>query len=109
MSIRSIFLIVAAVLLVASTFFLARNWVDTQRVQAADAYLSVDSIRPEPVEPTYVLVAARDLPAGSFVKENDLSWLAWPEASIADSYFVKDKVAAEDLYGAAESRFSLRT
>lgn len=104
MSKRSILLIVAAALLVASTFFLARNWMDNQRVQVAGAYLSVDSIRPEPVEPTYVLVAARNLPAGSFVKENDLSWQAWPEASIADSYFVKDKVAAEDLYGAVVRR-----
>lgn len=104
MSARSIFLVAAAVLLVASTFFLARNWMDDQRVQVAGAYLGVDSVRPEPVEPTYVLVAARNLPAGSFVKENDLSWLAWPEASIADSYFVKDKVAAEDLYGAVVRR-----
>ncbi len=104
MSTRSILLVAAAVLLVASTFFLARNWMADQRVQVAGAYLGVDSVRTEPVEPSYVLVAARNLPTGSFVKENDLSWQAWPEASIADSYFVKDKVAAENLYGAVVRR-----
>ncbi len=104
MSKKSILLIAAAVLLVASTFFLARNWMDNQRVQVVGAYLGVDSIMPEPVAPTYVLVTARSMPAGSFVKENDLSWQAWPQASIAESYLTKDKVAAEDLYGAVVRR-----
>jgi pilus assembly protein CpaB len=59
--------------------------------------------QPAPVieKPTIsVLVAARDLPTGSFIRPEDLRWQTWPEGQIAETYLLKDKDTPEALSGA---------
>ena len=97
MSLRSILLIVSAVLLVIGTVFLARSWLDSQRVQVAAPTAK------KPVA-TQVLIAAKGLPVGVFLKEGDLQWQAWPDDSLPDAYLIKGKVKKEDLYGTVVRR-----
>ena len=44
----------------------------------------------------YVLIAADDIPTGTFVKESHLRWQAWPDEPLPDSYIVKPETADSD-------------
>ncbi len=93
MSLRSILLVVSAVILIIGTVFLARSWLESQRVQVAAA--------PAPEKPRgkQVLIATKPLPVGIFLKEGDLQWLTWPDDSLPEAYLVKDVAKKEDLFG----------
>jgi pilus assembly protein CpaB len=99
MSARSILLIAAALLLTVGTIFVARAWLDSQRVQ-------VTSEAPAPVkeEAIRVLVAEVDLPAGTFLKEEHLRWQAWPQTNIPENYFIQAATTPDDLFGAVIRR-----
>ncbi len=99
MSARSILLIAAALLLTVGTIFVARAWLDSQRVQ-------VTSEAPAPVkeEAIRVLVAEVDLPAGTFLKEEHLRWQAWPQVNIPENYFIQAATTPDDLFGAVIRR-----
>ena len=97
MSVRSILLIVSAVLLVIGTVFLARSWLDSQRVTVAAP------AEKKPVK-TQVLIATKTLPVGVFLKEGDLKWQAWPDDSLPEAYLVKGKKKLEDLFGTVVRR-----
>lgn len=99
MSARSIMLIAAALLLVIGTVFVARAWLDSQRV--AD----VPAPAPKKVEATRVLVAEVALPAGTFLKEEHLRWQPWPsDTAIPESYLIKKTTQPVDLFGAVIRR-----
>src|SRR5476649_159545 len=91
------FLAIAACIAVG-TVVAARSWMEAQ----------LAAREPPPATPAVavaahnrmVLVANADLPAGQFVREDNLHWQAWPEASIADSYIVEGKGKIEDYVGA---------
>lgn len=92
MSVRNILLILAAVLITAGTGLAARSWLLDQRAQMA-------SVTPAnvPASPAaYVLIAADDIPTGTFVKESHLRWQAWPDEPLPDSYIVKPETADSD-------------
>jgi len=91
---RAVIFILLAVLFGGGTIYLARSWVSRERVQVA---------APTPVveKPTVsVLVAAHDLPTGSFIRPEDVRWQTWPEGQLAETYLVKDKDPPEALTGA---------
>ncbi|MGE5504505.1 MAG: Flp pilus assembly protein CpaB [Actinomycetota bacterium] len=69
----AIVLVVVAVLAAGLTAFLAKRWLDTQAMRRAQM---------EQAALTEVLVAARDLPAGTTLQADDLRWERWPEAAI---------------------------
>jgi pilus assembly protein CpaB len=98
MSARTILLIAAVLLLSVGTVFVARAWLDSQRVEV------VTAPEPKKEEPTRVLVAELDLPAGTFIKEEHLRWQVWPDAGVPETYFIKKKTTPEDLYGAVVRR-----
>ena len=54
---------------------------------------------PPPVKKTYVLVADKNLPTGTLIKENLLTWQAWPDAKLHQSYLIKDKHDLKELVG----------
>src|SRR5258708_32150879 len=54
---------------------------------------------PVAIENRMVLVATGDLPAGQFVRPDNLHWQAWPEARIAENYVVEGKGKLEDYVG----------
>jgi pilus assembly protein CpaB len=95
---RSILLIVTALLLVGATFFVARGWLDSQRAQVAPA---VAEQRPAGAQ---VLVASKDLPVGNFLKAGDLRWQSWPDDDLPESYMVKGTVKPEDFEGTVVRR-----
>lgn len=101
MSVRNIILIVAAVLIMAGTGLVARSWLADQRAQMATAPQAAPQA---PVKKTYVLVADSDMPTGSFVKEENLTWQVWPDEKLHPSYLTKEKTEVKDVVGAVVRR-----
>lgn len=91
---RSLIFVILAVFFTVGTIYFARSWLAGQRPQVAAAPAKVEALG------VSVLVAARDLPTGSFIRPEDLRWQAWPEGQLADNYLLKDKDTAESLSGA---------
>ncbi|PCJ58082.1 MAG: Flp pilus assembly protein CpaB [Rhodospirillaceae bacterium] len=93
LSLRSIALILMAIVLSVGTALFARGWIHAERVALA----AQSGIR-EPSAPAMAILVVRDdLPAGSFVKPNQLRWQAWPEESLSPAYIVKGKGKREDF------------
>jgi len=96
MTLRSILLLVFALVAAGLTAFYARNWIATERA----AFMA--SIPEEaPAAPaTLVLVAKEDLPAGTFVKAANMKWQAWPEDGLVEEYWIQGKRDMKELDGA---------
>ncbi len=93
MSPRNIILIAFALIAALGTAMLARGWINSQRVVTA-------APTPVPVEASqYVLVAKTPLPAGRFIKPEDLRWQAWPDNQMPATYLLKGKRQPEELTG----------
>jgi len=76
----------------SGTVFLAQDWLQAQR-DALNAQLAARQTEAGPeVE---VLVAAENLPRGTFVKESNLRWQAWPEDGVTEQYIVREDGRAE--------------
>jgi pilus assembly protein CpaB len=73
----------------------AHGWMSAQQ-----AALSNKSAPAPIVAAAEVLVASRPIPAGTFIKADDLSWQVWPEGKLADGYVSKDKGSTEAFLGA---------
>jgi len=83
---RTLILLAFAVVAAGGTFYLAQNWIATQR--GALTQTAKQKV-PKQVPGVFVLVAAQKLPAGQFIKAKHLRWQAWPKKGLAASYFVK--------------------
>ncbi len=57
---------------------------------------------------TQVLVAARDMPSGTMIKETDVKWQVWPVDGTTDGFAVKGKNETSEYVGAVV-RQGLRT
>lgn len=93
---RTIILLVVALSAAALTAYFANSWMAAQRaamdqtpVEQAPAIATVE-----------VLVAVRNLPTGTFIREGDLEWRGWPEDSVVNDYLVKVDGAEAELVGA---------
>jgi pilus assembly protein CpaB len=96
MSPRNIILIAFALIAALGTAMLARSWMNSQKPMAVIA-----AAQPAPVEASqFVLVAKTALPAGRFIKSEDLRWQAWPESQTPATYLLKGKRQPEELTGA---------
>ena len=93
MSVRNIILILVAVAITAGTGLVAKNWLSNQRQEPV-----VVAAAPK-VKKTHVLVADKNMPTGTFVKENMLTWQSWPDEKLHPSYLIKDKSDVEELVG----------
>lgn len=91
MSVRNIILILVAVAITAGTGLVARSWIGSQRPPP------VAAAPPPSVAKMLVLVADKDLPAGTFLKENSWTWQSWPDQKAHPSYLVKSKVDDKEL------------
>ncbi len=97
MTLRTVVLLVLALVTAASTAFYARNWLNAERA-AMMAMVPAEAALAAPA--TFILVAADTLSAGNFVKAEDLKWQAWPEEGVIDSYSVRGKREMTDFVGA---------
>jgi pilus assembly protein CpaB len=98
MRLKSVLLIVVALVIAGFTAFMVRSWLDAERAAAQRA------MQQKPQAPQaagiQVLVAKRDLPVGTFLRPEHLRWQAWPEASMSPSYAIEGKKKIEDFVGA---------
>jgi pilus assembly protein CpaB len=95
MSPRNIILIAFALVAALGTAMLARGWMNSQRPVVAAAPKAAPAEAAQ-----YVLVAKTALPAGRFIKPEDLRWQGWPEGQVPASYMLKGKRKPEELTGA---------
>ena len=76
-------LIALALLAAGGTAFLVKNFLDSQKQVAQTA-----AEKPAVVEGKQVLVASRDLPAGTVIDSGALRWQTWPNEGIDGEYTV---------------------
>jgi pilus assembly protein CpaB len=95
---RAIVLIVAALVVTGTTVFMVRNWLASQRTPQ----VVVEESRY--VGDVFVLVARQDLPTGQFLEEGVVTWQAWPDESIPDTYFIQKEREPTDYFGAVIRR-----
>lgn len=83
MPMRAILVLVLALVVGALVFFITPRLIATPTPIAA----------PAPVQPAglQVLVAARDLPAGTPLKAEDTRWQVWPEAGLPAAALVRER------------------
>src|SRR5690606_11179223 len=101
MNARSLLIVVAALLVAGVTAFLARGWLTAERAQMQQQTQQV-VVREVPAQA--VLVAAANLPAGLFLKEEHLRWQDWPSDATDPNYMVKDKTDLSTLIGSVVRR-----
>jgi pilus assembly protein CpaB len=94
--IRRIVLLCVAVMLSLGTALMVRAWVDATR-QASASPVASEAPRPPGKK---VLVAGRALPAGAFVRAEDMVWQSWPDENLLPVYLVQGSRAVDDLIGA---------
>lgn len=101
MRLRIVVLALIAFGAAGSAVFLAQDWLQAQK-DALNAQLAARQSEPETV--MEVLVAAENLPRGTFIKDSHLVWQIWPEDGISERYIVREgesvPAAAEQLVGA---------
>ena len=106
MRIAIVGLIALALLTAGGTVFLVKRYLDTQSQVQAEAEAE------EPVSKSLILVADRNLPAGTTIATGgltggDLRWQPWPEDAIEDSYVVandEDTSLEQEFFGAVVRR-----
>ena len=100
MKLRVLLFAVAAVATAGATAFLVQGWLNQQRASMAR---NVKEPASKPAS-TSVLVARVSLPAGSFVKPEDLRWQTWPDGAIESSYVVEGRGDSAAFSGAVVRR-----
>lgn len=95
---RTIILLVVALSAAGLTAYFADSWMAAQRAALEDRAAPVEA--GPSITTKDVLVAKRDLPTGTFIRDGDLTWSAWPEDGVIDDYLVKGENGDADLAGA---------
>jgi pilus assembly protein CpaB len=90
---RKLALLVVALIIAVGTIVLARSMMTETKSGPLAASRAV-------IETDEVLVAARDLPAGTLIKEPDLKWQPWPKGAAEGGFSVKGKTTIQDYIGA---------
>lgn len=97
---RVLLLAIGALVTAGAAAYLAQGWLDHQR-----AAMAARVAKPAPQAPALaVLVAAKALPAGTFVRPEDLRWQPWPQGGVDASYVVQGKRDPKSFAGAVVRR-----
>jgi pilus assembly protein CpaB len=91
MNVKSVILIVAALLFAGGTAFVASRLISTTPPPVAKQ-------KEEPAKK--VLVAKGNLPAGTFIKEEDLTWQKWPTDGVNENYLLDGQADMDTVVGA---------
>lgn len=95
MSARTLVLLLFALVAAGGTAFLARGWLNSQK------QVVVEAAAPAPEKQgVNVLVAAENLPIGTFLREDQLRWQLWPQDALSEQFMTEDAVKLEDMVGA---------
>ena len=97
---RRLLILFVALVIAGVTAIYANSWINEQQrpvevVQAA-----------QPVEEQFseVLIAEADIPAGHFIKPQDVGWQRWPGDDIPEHYIVKSSDDEDAVIGAVVRR-----
>lgn len=84
-----------AFVLTGGTIYFVNTWMKQERSRLAER--KKEDLPQEP-SGVFVLVAAKDLPAGHIVAVADLRWQSWPDKSVPQQYVVKkDSAVGTDI------------
>jgi pilus assembly protein CpaB len=83
MRVRTLMLLVVALILAGGTTMMARVWLASQRSAPAEA-----SPLAVPTAARSVLIARSTIQRGQLLKPDDLAWEPWPEGGIDKNYVV---------------------
>ncbi len=86
---RTLILAVAALATAGLTAYLVQGWIARQRAELLAQRPVMGA--PQQEGPNQILVAKKDLPAGTFVKPGHLQWRAWPAEGIDASFIRKGR------------------
>src|SRR5665213_927351 len=92
---RRLMLLATAMALSLVTALVIRAWVDNARRAAAAPVVQAETVAPLKM----VMVAAKSLPAGHFIKAEDLAWQSWPDQNTPPAYMVQGAVAPDMIVG----------
>jgi pilus assembly protein CpaB len=100
MKVRVLLFAAVAVAAAGATAYLVQGWLNHQRAEFAR---SAKAPAPKPAG-TAILVAHHALPAGTFVKPEDVRWQPWPEGAIDASYVRQGQREPASFTGAVVRR-----
>ncbi len=97
---RRIIILLLAFVIAGVTAVYARSWINNQ--QRPVTVIAA----PQPIQGDYseVLVAEVDLPAGRFIKPQNVRWQAWPSDDIPENYLIKGQAEKASIIGAVVRR-----
>lgn len=75
---------VIAFALTGGTIYFVNSWMKQERSRIAERAKKSDKN-----DGVFVLVAAKDLPAGHLIAVSDLRWQSWPDRSVPSQYIVR--------------------
>jgi pilus assembly protein CpaB len=90
---RRLMLLAAAMGLSLITALIVRGWVENSRQAAAPVVVEAPKVG------TMVLVAAKPLPAGHFIKDEDLKWQSWPDDNLSPTYLLQGAITTDAIVG----------
>jgi pilus assembly protein CpaB len=90
---RALVLAFLALVVAAGTASLARHRLSEARVEIKQ------EVKEQAAPTAYVLVAARDLPAGTLLHVEDMTWQSWPDEQTNDAYLRKGRDDPQSLAG----------
>ncbi len=85
---------VVAFALTGGTIYFVNTWMKAERSRLAAQQKKVEEPRESGV---FVLVAAKDLPAGHIIVVSDLRWQSWPDRSVPQQYVMRKDAASTDI------------
>lgn len=88
LNMRTMMMVTVALFAAGATALLARGWLNAQRANMGSS------------QGYEVLVAKADMPAGRFLRAQDLRWQGWPKGALAPTYIVQGKRKPEEFAGA---------
>jgi pilus assembly protein CpaB len=88
---RTLLLSLAALITAGITAFLVNGWMENQRVRPVAVAKKAEVLQ--------VLVAKRNLGAGTFMKPQDTVWQSWPEGNLSPAYAIKGKRKQNEFAG----------
>lgn len=101
MSTRKIILLALALITGVGTLYMARSLMTPPE----PVVIQTQAPAPAPIPERSVLVARRDLPAGTLIRDNHLEWLPWPETEgELARYIVRQDQTIDDFFGSVVRR-----
>lgn len=94
---RNIAMLVAALGVAGVTAYGVQGYL----AQPAPAPVPADVAAPaaQKIPTVSVLIAAEEIPTGTFVRPELLAWQDWPEANVRDDYLVEGETTIEEMVG----------